>query len=118
MSEVRLPAPVQAVSDRTLEEGNFRQRGPAGGFFLEAKPDGDERSIWGWIRFRCPCGCNSYNRLPIGLNEKPPKGADTNAGVRATWMWDGNREKPTLSPSIHHVGHWHGFLRGGFFVQA
>lgn len=34
------------------------------------------------------------------------------------WTWDGNRERPTLSPSIHAVGHWHGYLRAGRFESC
>jgi len=36
------------------------------------------------------------------------------------WTWDGNKEAPTLSPSILHWGNgkdkpasWHGYLRAG-----
>ena len=29
------------------------------------------------------------------------------------WGWDGNIDKPTLTPSINAAGHWHGFLRAG-----
>lgn len=29
------------------------------------------------------------------------------------WGWDGNEDKPTLTPSIQTIGHWHGFLRAG-----
>lgn len=29
------------------------------------------------------------------------------------WLWDGNKEAPTLSPSINVIGRWHGFLRAG-----
>lgn len=39
---------------------------------------------------------------------------------RAFWNWDGNREAPTLTPSILHWGNgrdepatWHGYLRDG-----
>lgn len=35
-----------------------------------------------------------------------------------SWTWDGNLEKPTLTPSIHRVGHWHGYLRDGFFQSC
>lgn len=40
------------------------------------------------------------------------------------WTWDGNREKPTLSPSILIRGKpgepdlWHGFLRDGKLIEA
>ena len=44
---------------------------------------------------------------------------------KAAWGWDGNREAPTLTPSILHWGDgkdkpatWHGFLREGKFVTA
>ncbi len=32
----------------------------------------------------------------------------------ATWEWDGNREAPTLSPSIlSRTTGWHGYMRAG-----
>ena len=39
-------------------------------------------------------------------------------GAHPVWQWDGNREAPTLSPSIlvyngDHSERWHGFLRNG-----
>lgn len=34
-------------------------------------------------------------------------------GGPRVWGWDGNEDAPTLTPSIHEVGHWHGFLRSG-----
>ena len=34
------------------------------------------------------------------------------------WGWDGDHYKPTLTPSIHTVGHWHGFLRAGRLVSC
>lgn len=41
-------------------------------------------------------------------------------GARAPiWTWDGNKDRPTLSPSIKIEGAngeaWHGFLRNGRF---
>lgn len=42
----------------------------------------------------------------IPLNRKGPTG-------ERTWGWDGNLEKPTLQPSIHYVGHWHGYMTSG-----
>ena len=29
------------------------------------------------------------------------------------WGWDSNEDKPTLTPSIHAIDHWHGSLRAG-----
>lgn len=31
----------------------------------------------------------------------------------ARWGYDGNADAPTLSPSIHSPGKWHGFMRAG-----
>lgn len=47
-----------------------------------------------------------------------PLHTNTPVSGRTSWQWDGNREKPTLSPSIF-VGMrdtppgWHGFVRAG-----
>jgi hypothetical protein len=30
-----------------------------------------------------------------------------------SWEWDGNRDAPTLSPSINVINRWHGYLRAG-----
>ena len=34
------------------------------------------------------------------------------------WSWDGHEDKPTLSPSIHAEGMWHGWVREGQLVEA
>ena len=34
-------------------------------------------------------------------------------GGNRVWGWDGNQEAPTLTPSIHARGQWHGYLRSG-----
>lgn len=36
----------------------------------------------------------------------------------AQWSWNGNKEKPTLAPSLHCVGMWHGWVRNGMLVEA
>ena len=36
----------------------------------------------------------------------------------AEWSWNGDEDKPTLSPSLHWVGVWHGFVRNGELVEA
>lgn len=63
------------------------------------------------ILIRCPDGSPSgcVGRLPLGGNG---------------WNWDGNREGPTLSPSIDRLPiddykpGWHGWLRGGELVSV
>jgi hypothetical protein len=59
-----------------------------------------------WAKY--PDGCLACLPLDMPVEVK-------NAGVRgASWhFFNGNLEKPTLSPSIHHVGHWHGYVRAG-----
>lgn len=41
---------------------------------------------------------------------------------KPSWIWDGNREKPTLSPSIKTWNKdqeiWHGYLRAGLLEKA
>lgn len=32
---------------------------------------------------------------------------------KPSWKWNGDREKPTLSPSVRVIGYWHGFLENG-----
>lgn len=59
------------------------------------------------IEFDCPCGekC-TWTRvyLPITGRVQHP----------VTWDATGDTfERLTLSPSIHAVGHWHGWLRNG-----
>jgi hypothetical protein len=36
-----------------------------------------------------------------------------------SWQWNGNREKPTLSPSILVGANlWHGWMRDGVLIDA
>lgn len=34
------------------------------------------------------------------------------------WQWDGNREAPTLTPSLHLVGVWHGWMTQGRLISC
>lgn len=116
MAEVRLPAPVKAT---LVEEREFwKDDGPAMAAgsvaFAKQGPYGKPDIEWDVMWYVCPCGCGSHGCLPVGNGFKPDHGV---VG-RATWHWDGNREAPTLSPSVHHVGHWHGWLKAGFWIQA
>lgn len=91
--------PALVVANLNSEEG---QR--AGAIELRER----EGSIRG-IAFRCPCGCGLQSWLPV------------NRADVACWDWDGNRERPTLTPSILQSGlpcKWHGFLTAGEFVTC
>jgi len=50
--------------------------------------------------FYCPCGCGKTGALAFRPHASP------------SWEWNGNLEAPVLSPSVHDVGHWHGYLGG------
>jgi hypothetical protein len=40
-----------------------------------------------------------------------------NGGI-AQWEWDGNRDRPTFSPSVNCGGCWHGYIRNGRCVDT
>lgn len=52
----------------------------------------------------------------IPIRPIPDAGKNVNSG--ASWEWDGNEEAPTLTPSVHQIGHWHGFIRAGRMVSC
>lgn len=56
----------------------------------------------------CPCGCGMQNRLLVGEGHKP-------GGPRPSWNWNGSRTEPELKPSVNMTGHWHGYLRDGYW---
>jgi hypothetical protein len=107
VSEVHLLAPVKAMLVGDIDE---RSNLPgAFGYYIH-RDSGDEPR---GIIYSCPCGCGRLGSLAFR-----PLSEDDVKHKRASWEWDKNREEPTLSPSVHHVGHWHGYLRKGMWVQA
>lgn len=72
----------------------------------------DEKDMWIyiWIPDGTPRG--DLARLPI----KPHAAWQRNG---AYWNWDGNREAPTLTPSIlHNRDKWHGYMTKGELVSV
>jgi hypothetical protein len=60
-----------------------------------------------------------YLQLPDGSFNALPVYRQGDLKPEATaWLWDGNESSPTLSPSIHCIDHWHGFLRSGRLVSC
>lgn len=98
MAEVRTP-PVKATRCDDIDD----VRAQPGAF--EFYVDGAEDNVAGMI-YACPCGCGATGALAFRPRPSP------------SWEWDGNREAPTLSPSVHHVGHWHGWLRNGVWESC
>ena len=66
------------------------------------------------LNYMCPCGCGDDGYLPfrgihlMHIDEHP------------SWIWDGNIESPTLTPSILRRGGcgWHGWLKAGKFISV
>lgn len=58
------------------------------------------------LLFICPCGCGSLGFLSIRKIDEHP-----------SWVWNGDREKPTMTPSIQKTTpcRWHGYLTDGVF---
>ena len=81
-----------------------------GDFCFEADPEAPQRATF-WY-------------YPPGLDPGPFRipVSTTAADEPKYWLWDGNREKPTITPSIRlHAGgrtgiHWHGNMIAGRFV--
>lgn len=63
----------------------------------------------------CPCGCGDV----IGVNVKPERQFENGPEV-PPWQWDGNRDKPTITPSIQVLSgcKWHGYLTNGEFTTC
>jgi hypothetical protein len=79
---------------------------PPGGF--EYYRSGDRE--YAGIIYSCPCGCGKNGVLAFRPHPSP------------SWEWDGNKEQPTLSPSVHDIPngktHWHGYLRAGVWESC
>lgn len=99
MSEVKTE-PLEATPVAN-EDGLWDDAAKAGSFWISEEA--------GTLRFisLCPCGCGCMTNLRIGRNDKPSNVSEP------TWRWNGDSQKPTLEPSINHIGHWHGYLTDG-----
>jgi hypothetical protein len=100
MAEVKTPPrQARAFSDR---EEFARQKVP-GSIYVGSVYEGKD---WEHLWYTCPCGCGAQAPIRVGNGFKPV--TDT-----ASWNWNGSLDRPTLVPSVHHVGHWHGWLTDG-----
>jgi hypothetical protein len=89
-----------------VTKDQFHEEKIPGAFYIGDVDSDGETSFW----YRCPCGCAVPGLLNVGKNFKPADGP--------SWIWNGSTEKPTLEPSVHHVGHWHGWLKNGMWTNA
>lgn len=86
------------------ELGEWHEQ-PAGAFWFISSHGGTPDVVLG---FQCPCGCGKPGALPLYREGEQPI-------QRPAWLWDGNKDAPTLTPSVQrtHVCNWHGFLQSG-----
>lgn len=105
MAEVKTP-PVVARHIPVKGEFHTHGVGHVPGSFRVVPDDDGEFLFW----YCCPCGCQRIAALRVGKKFKPAESP--------TWSWNGSDEKPTLEPSVHHVGHWHGWLTDGVWKSC
>lgn len=67
-----------------------------------------------YFGFSCPKRTNGYMCSGLIIRGNPAGYAPTNK----TWVWDGNREAPTFSPSINCIDCSHGFIEKGIWRDA
>lgn len=84
---------IRVSSPQAVEDG------PPGAFFIEEFDTG-QRVMWHKLPDGTP-GCILL-RPVVSQNVS-----------MSSWQWDGNEEKPTLHPSVHLPGRWHGWFRNG-----
>lgn len=102
MGEVRTaPCPAAFVKYADFFDSEMRAKA---GTICESEEDPNR-----WY-YGCPCGCGASGALRVGTGVKPEG--------KPTWLWNGSKEKPTLHPSVYHIGHWHGWLRDGIWVSV
>ena len=79
-----------------------------------AAPGNEQR-----FAFACPRVKNSRcsGLLIAGRTNLKRAGQNKNGGV-AQWDWNGDRDKPTFTPSINCGGCWHGYIRAGRCVDV
>lgn len=119
--DVKLWPDIHSAQRRVDE---FREAGAgwAGCSEIYQLPDGRE-----FCGHRLPAGCFQWEVSTVGMELRYlyivlPGGEGNFDAIRVqqgagngarVWGWDGNEEKPTLTPSIHWIGVWHGFLQAG-----
>jgi len=80
--------------------------GPPGSFYIAKAHDDEQRWMWFTLPGKGGCGCVRLRPLRRSDEGNP------------SWEWDGNEDRPTLMPSVHCVGIWHGFFTAGRMVSC
>lgn len=118
VTPVNQRASVPAVFVESFSDEDEDNSGVTAGHWHFYTQYGDAEKQPAGILFGCPCGCGSLFSI----------GFDTHESRRPRWHWDGNRERPSTTPSIliyqcddsgNRVGeHWHGYLTAGEFKSC
>jgi len=70
-----------------------------------------DQSIIG-MQYLCPCGCGTVGEIRF---VRPGEALRS-----PTYLWDGNRQLPTVEPALAHIVageiHWSGMLRHGDWI--
>ena len=97
---------VPDIYDKAYERDMEAWRAiPLGGFEITTQPNG-QREFW----MKCLGKCGQVTPLLIRPVVSPSD--------RHSWELTGTPEHPTLHPSIHHPGCWHGWLTDGVYRLA
>jgi hypothetical protein len=100
---------IRFSADPVFKRAMATRHGAEGVFYRDDLPAGTSRFDYDdkILSFVCPCGCAMVHQVAIYAEGQPAHG----------WKWNGNHERPTLSPSIAITTgcHWHGHLVDGAF---
>ena len=86
-----------------ISDSDFVTTLKPGDFCVDDKVTGGQRYFW----FCCPGPCRQVAAIALRPVVSPIS--------QDSWELSGTPDAPTLSPSINHVGCWHGWLRDGVF---
>lgn len=69
--------------------------------------------------FACPlrAGRRCESLVIAGKTDLKRDGQGQNGGI-AQWDWNGDRDRPTFSPSVNCKGCWHGYIEAGRCVSV
>jgi hypothetical protein len=97
--------PFPGLWQRWCDDESFKDWEHQGAFDFFTEPKtGQQRFV-----FVCPGACKSIAFIAV----RPVVD-----GSPQSWERSGTAEAPTLRPSIHHVGCWHGWLTDGVFAAC
>ncbi len=88
-----------------LDEGAVIQPGDFA-FDFDSKETGGDRAVEVHHMYICLPGGGDSGWAAIQCRKGSP-------GGERVWGWDGNEDRPTLTPSVHWPGVWHGWCRAG-----